>query len=201
MGSKGFGSIQAAPSQKARKFILAFKQYMDAHADLKDVNQFFDSHLSELDESLLKSLPLIFRDLTKNKKPKELSPIAAVFENFGAALYQFPLGDRALNIELGLIAHQLALKVFTRSAFPETWAGIQNNLGNAYSTRIRGERAENLEKAIAADELALQVYTRESFPVAWALAHNNIGLAYRDRILGERNTNFERAIESFELAL
>src|SRR3712207_7551430 len=41
-----------------------------------------------------------------------------------------------------------ALPIYTQEDFPEWWAGIQNNLGQAYRQRIRGEVAENLEEAI-----------------------------------------------------
>ncbi len=77
----------------------------------------------------------------------------------------------------------------------------QNNLANAYYSRIRGERAENLERAIAYYELALQVLTREQFPEQWATTQNNLGEAYRNRIRGERAENLEEAIRRYELAL
>ncbi|WP_414546638.1 hypothetical protein, partial [Nostoc sp. CCY0012] len=85
-----------------------------------------------------------------------------------------------------IAAYSAALEVYTRSAFPEKWAGTQNNLGNAYGERILGERAENIESAIAAFTYALEVYTRSAFPIDWAATQNNLGNAYRDRILGER---------------
>jgi len=193
MGSKGFGG-QPEPTEKSRQFILAFKKAMD-----EDTHQFFCSHLSDLNESLLKDLPLLFCELTKNKKEQYV--IAIMFGNFGLSLKQFPLGDRSLNMELGLMALQLVLKVFTRRAFPQDWAKIQNNLGAAYKNYIRGDRADNLEKAIATYELALQIYTREAFSKDWAGTQNNLGIAYIDRIRGDREDNLERAIAAYELAL
>ncbi len=73
----------------------------------------------------------------------------------------------------------------------------QNNLGNAYRSRIRGERADNLEKAIAAYNLSLEVYTRDAFPEDWAMTQNNLGTAYSDRIRGERADNLEKAIAAY----
>jgi tetratricopeptide (TPR) repeat protein len=198
MGSKGFGS-QVEPSQKSRQFMLAFKNHMATDQDLKNVHQFFSSHLSDLDESLLKDSPLLFRELTKNKK--ESYKVAATFGNFGTSVRHFPLGDRSLNLELSLTALQLVLKVFTRNSFPKDWALTQNNLGITYSERIRGERADNLEQAINSYELAIQFYTLKSLLQEWATTQNNLGNAYRNRIKGERADNIEQAIASYELAL
>ena len=201
MASKGFGGSHAESSKNARQFMLIFKKYMAANRDLKDVHQFFLSHLPELNESLLSSLPLIFRELTKNKKNQEQHQIAALFGVLGGSLIDFPLGDRALNLELSIAALQLVLKTVTRNSFPKGWAMTQNNLGEAYSNRIRGERADNIEQVIAFYELALQVYTRDAFPKDWAGTQNNLGNAYGNRIGGERADNIELAIASYELAL
>ncbi|MDX2256865.1 MAG: tetratricopeptide repeat protein [Pseudanabaenaceae cyanobacterium bins.39] len=201
MANKGFGGAKSGSSQSAKQFILKFQKYWEKNPDLKKAHQFFSSHLSELNESLLKSLPSIFRDLTKDKTSQEQYPIAVLFGNFGTVIRDFPLGDRALSLEFSITALQLILKVFTRSFYPEEWADTQNNLGNAYSDRIRGERADNIEQAIASYELALQVRTRDAFPEKWAMTKNNLGITYSDRIRGERADNIEQAIACYELAL
>jgi hypothetical protein len=84
---------------------------------------------------------------------------------------EFPLGNRALNLELAIAAYEAALAVYTREAFPEKWAMTQNNLGNAYQNRIRGgERADNEAGAGRRSHrppclriaFALAVYTRRT---------------------------------------
>ena len=60
----------------------------------------------------------------------------------------------------------------------EAWAGLQNNVGNAYQARLRGDHVKNLELAISAYEAATRVFTRESFPEKWALLQNNLGVAH-----------------------
>ena len=67
MANKGFGGAKSGSSQSAKQFILKFKKYWEANPDINKAHQFFSSHLPELNESLLKSLPSLFRDLTKNK--------------------------------------------------------------------------------------------------------------------------------------
>ncbi|MBK4732539.1 CHAT domain-containing protein [Oxynema sp. CENA135] len=116
-------------------------------------------------------------------------------------LYQFPLGNRANNLEIAIACYRAALHVYTRDAFPQQWATTQNNLGTAYSDRIRGERGENLEEAIACFRAALQVCTRDAFPQDWATTQYNLGNAYSDRIRGERGENLEEAIACYGGAL
>jgi tetratricopeptide (TPR) repeat protein len=201
MASKGFGGSKAEPSKNAMQFILAFKKYVLANPDLKDVREFFSSHLSEIDESLLSSLPLIFRELIKNKKPQEQFQIAVIFGNFGNFIREFPSGDRSLNLEMSISSSQLALKIFTRRDNPKEWAITQNNLGIAYRDRIRGERADNIELAISFFELSLRVYTHRDFPQDWAMTQTKLSHAYCGRIRGERANNIEQAIALCELAL
>ncbi|MDT9196553.1 CHAT domain-containing protein, partial [Limnospira sp. PMC 1042.18] len=110
-------------------------------------------------------------------------------------------GERADNIEQAIAALQAALKVYTRTAFPEDWARTQNNLGNAYLYRIKGDRAENIDRAIAAYQATLEVYTRTAFPEEWARTQMNLGNAYCDRIRGERADNIEQAIAALQAAL
>ncbi|MEG3990011.1 CHAT domain-containing protein, partial [Microcoleus sp. S28C3] len=104
-------------------------------------------------------------------------------------------------LERAIEFYQAALTVYTLEAFPEKWAGTQNNLANAYRDRINGSRAENLERAIEFYQAALTVYTLEAFPEKWARTQNNLAVAYSDRINGSRAENLERAIEFYEAAL
>ncbi|RAM51462.1 MAG: hypothetical protein C6Y22_13355, partial [Hapalosiphonaceae cyanobacterium JJU2] len=134
-------------------------------------------------------------------KPDEAEFLAAVVVEFSNLIQQFPLGDKASNMEIAITGYETALTVYTREAFPQQWATTQNNLGLAFGNRILGERANNLEYAIAAYKSALEVYTREAFPQDWAMTQNNLGLAFGNRILGERANNLEYAIAAYESAL
>ncbi|QKQ74658.1 CHAT domain-containing protein [Nostoc sp. TCL240-02] len=134
-------------------------------------------------------------------EPDAATSIAAVIGNFSNLIQQFPLGSKANNMEIAITGYEIALTVYTRSAFPENWATTQNNLGTAYGDRILGERAENIEEAIAAYSAALEVRTRSAFPENWATTQNNLGTAYGNRILGERAENIEKAIAAYSAAL
>jgi tetratricopeptide (TPR) repeat protein len=199
---KGFGQPKAVPTRNATQFIRTFaKCYAKAKGDERQVNQFLQANVAKLDESLLEALPHTFPKLVEDGLFDDRQGGASLFGNFGNAICEFPLGDRALNLELSIAAYQVALRVFTRHAFSEHWAGVQNNLGNAYGARIRGNRAENLERAIVAYELSLQVRTRDAFPKNWAATQNNLGTVYGFRIRGNRAENLERAIVAYKLSL
>ncbi|MFM7405753.1 MAG: CHAT domain-containing protein, partial [Cuspidothrix sp.] len=126
---------------------------------------------------------------------------AGVVGNFSNLIQQFPLGNKANNMEIGITGYEIALNVYTRHTSPENWATLQNNLGNAYSDRIRGDKAENLENAVKAYTAALEVYTRHDFPVDWAMTQNNLATAYWDRIRGDKAENLENAIAAYKKAL
>ncbi|NEP81183.1 MAG: CHAT domain-containing protein [Okeania sp. SIO3B3] len=127
--------------------------------------------------------------------------IATAIWGFSKCLNDFPLGNKADNMEIVIASCEAVLKVFTRESNPEIWATIQNNLGTAYSDKIRGDRAQNLEDSIAALNLALEVYTKKDFPMDWGMTQNNLGNTYCDRIRGNRAQNLENAIAAFNLAL
>ena len=127
--------------------------------------------------------------------------IVAVISNLSNLIQQFPLGNKASNMEITIAGYEIAFTIYTRSAFPVDWARTQHNLGAAYINRILGEKAENIERAIAAFEAALTIYTRDTFSVDWVMTQVNLGTAYGNRILGEKADNIERAIAAFEVAL
>ncbi|MET0095207.1 CHAT domain-containing protein [Limnospira platensis] len=161
----------------------------------------FRQNLDKLDLNLAQILTVWARGKFSQVNVKQAADIAAVIGNFANLIAQLPLGRRADNLEIAIAALELALEVYSYEAFPEQWATIQNNLGNAYHNRIKGERADNLERAIAALELALEVYSREAFPEDWAMTQNNLGNAYNNRIKGERADNLEKAVATYQLAL
>ncbi|MTJ07986.1 CHAT domain-containing protein [Anabaena sp. UHCC 0204] len=127
--------------------------------------------------------------------------IATNISIFSNLIQQFPLNNKANNMEIAITGYEIALTVFTRQTSSKNWAALHNNLAVAYWNRIRGDKAENLENAIAAYTAALEVYTHHDFPVDWAMTQNNLGLAYNDRIRGDEAENLENAIAAYTQAL
>ncbi|NJM23591.1 MAG: tetratricopeptide repeat protein, partial [Richelia sp. SM1_7_0] len=68
-----------------------------------------------------------------------------------------------------------------QETLPLQWARTQNNLANAYYSRIKGDKTENIEKAIFASENALKIFTKEALPTEWATTQNSFAAAYSDR--------------------
>ena len=159
--------------------LLAEQQYL--------LNPNFSEILQQVAENLI----------TEN--PDETANIVGLIENLSNHISQFPLGERANNIEIAIAGYQIVLS--HRQPRSEDWAMTQNNLGNAYYSRIRGDRAENIERAIASCTAALEVYTRHAFPEHWARTQNNLAAVYSARIRGDRAENIERAIASYTAAL
>ncbi|MFM6058147.1 MAG: tetratricopeptide repeat protein, partial [Microcystis aeruginosa] len=184
--AKGFGQ-SPTPTRKFKDFLLAFGDFYRKNPKYETkLQQFLKANINKLDDLLLDALPLVFTSLIADKSIDEREKIASLFENFAVTIDEFPLGDRATNLELSITAHNLSLKIYTRKDSPENWAQILNNLASTYSDRIRGDRAENLEKAIELYEQALEVRTREDSPEDWARILNNLAIAYSDRIRGDR---------------
>ncbi|MEO1146462.1 MAG: hypothetical protein AAFY26_12830, partial [Cyanobacteria bacterium J06638_22] len=161
----------------------------------------FKANLHRLDADLLNAIPTLFSELAANETQEQQRSIALDFVDFADRISEFPLGSRALNLEMSITCYELTLNILTREIFPEDWARVQNAIGVDYNNRIRGERTDNLERAIDAYQAALQVRTREAFPQDWAMTQNYLGTAYSYRIRGERADNLERAIDAYQAAL
>jgi CHAT domain-containing protein len=196
----GAEATGATGTEDAAQFLLETLQLVaDSDGDPTQIYPVWAQQQGRLNGAVLAVLPAMVAQLYENLEQR--TSTAAVLVTFGDGIQQFPLGDRSLNLELGIAAYEQALQVYTRDAFPQGWARTQHNLAAAYSNRIKGDRAESIERAIAAYEQALQVYTRAAFPQDWAMTQNNLALAYSDRIKGDRAESIERAIAAYEQAL
>lgn len=182
----------------------------DSNGDRKVVYPLLQANLVQLNEKLAEILHSWAMTILPQVELQEAKFIAATIGGFSNLMAQFPLGDKAKNLEIAITGYEIVVTVFTREASPNEWATTQNNLGNAYRNRIQDDladedrlavRADHLERAIACYEQALQIYTRKAFPQDWAMTQNNLGNAYRDRIQGDRAGNLERAIACYKQAL
>jgi len=172
-----------------------------SNGNFKVVYPLLQANLHKLNENFLQEF-CNWADTTLPKaEPKAVRGITLGIINFSTLLWQFPWGNRAINLEIALTGYEVATNIFSRDAFPEEWAQIQSNLAPAYRHRIKGDRADNLEKGIAACQQALQVFTHKAFPEKWATIQNNIGLLYGDRIKGDRAENLEKAIACYDAGL
>ncbi|MEH2457849.1 hypothetical protein [Nostoc sp.] len=168
------------------QFLLEILQAtVDSNGDAQVIHPLLAANTDKLNDIFTQLLRRWATNTLAEAEPETATYIAAVIGNFSVLISDFPLGSKASNMEIAITGYEIALTVYTRSAFPVDWATIQNNLGLAYSNRILGERVENIENAIAAYSAALEVRTSIAFPQQWATTQNNLGNAYCDRILGE----------------
>ncbi|MEG4059095.1 MULTISPECIES: hypothetical protein [unclassified Microcoleus] len=121
-------------------------------------------------------------------QPKLKKAIALFLISFCKMLWLFPLGNRAINLEIAIAGFEGSAKIFTREAYLQVWAQIQFDLAPAYRNRIWGDRSPNLEKALTACTNALQIYTRDTSPQEWAMVQNNLGLVYSRHLQNSNNS-------------
>ncbi|MBW4545761.1 MAG: CHAT domain-containing protein [Symplocastrum torsivum CPER-KK1] len=173
----------------------------DSNGNPQVVYPLLQENLDQLDDNFAQVLRSWASATLPEVEPKIAYDIAGSIGDFSALIQQFPLGNRASNLEIAIICNEIVTTVFTREAFPEDWARTQNNLGIEYRNRLRGERAENLEASIRCFLAALEVRTRDSLPEQWATTQNNLGGTFMYRLQGQRAENLEAAIRCFSAAL
>ncbi|AFY56490.1 hypothetical protein Riv7116_4051 [Rivularia sp. PCC 7116] len=140
-------------------------------------------------------------DAISESTTEEAEDITATIGIFSSLIQEFPLGQRANNLEIAIAGYEVVNCVFTASNYPEQWAATQYNLGNAYADRVSGQKAENIEKAIVCYQNGLQHHTRETYPYEWAMIQNNLGTAYSNRLKEDRTENLDKAIHHYQAAL
>lgn len=173
----------------------------ESDADSEAIYPLLLSHLDQLIEQLPKHLKEWAIKTFLTLEPEQQRQTAKDISNLSLLMRSFPLGNKAINIEIAIAGYEAAIQGLARESFPFDWAATQNNLGVAYCDRILGERSNNLECAIACFESALQIRTREMIPEEWANTCNNLGIAYKFRILGSHQQNLRTAIACHKKAL
>ncbi|NER27096.1 MAG: CHAT domain-containing protein [Symploca sp. SIO1C4] len=199
--AKGFGDQKISPQAYIKFLDKVLQATKESKGNKKVVYPLLQANLDKLDDNFAKELRRRVKVRRAEVRLSQESDIAAVIGNFSNLIVEFPRGSRANNIEIAIVCCQNALEIYTREAFPDSWAMAQMNLGNAYRDRIRGEKAQNLEDAITCFRHALEIYTRDAFPDHWAMTKMNFGAAYSDRIRGEKAQNLEDAIACYQNAL
>lgn len=127
--------------------------------------------------------------------------IAIFIATLGELFRDFPLGHKAINVEIAIASYEIATSFLTIETYPDYWAMLQNNFGKAYLERIKGGRKENIEQAISCFEGASKIHTAETNPELWAMLQNNLATAYVERIIGDKSKNLEKAVAFYERAL
>ncbi|MEH1821652.1 MAG: CHAT domain-containing tetratricopeptide repeat protein [Nostoc sp.] len=177
--------LQAVHNSKKNPDIL----YYILEANIDKINDGFPSELKKYIKNLFESNLL-------------LSEIIAVdIVNFSSFITNFLLGNTAINREIAIAGYEVSQSILTSQVFPQEWAVIKNQLGNAYRFRIKGDREENIELAIESQKAALKVFEQIDDSQKWADVKNNLGLAYLERAKENKEQNIELAISAFKETL
>ena len=121
----------------------------DSDNDSEVVYPLFARNIDKLDDIFAKVLRYRATNTFNRVKANEAESIATGIFYFWNLFLEFPLCNKAINMEIAIASYETVLKVYNQKAFPQQWAIIQNHLGIAYRQRIKGDRAENIEKAIS----------------------------------------------------
>ena len=186
--------LKQLQEQPYRRFLI---QVLQSQSNPQEVDSLLQANIDKLDDNFAQ----VLRSWATRTLSIKAVNIVVNICSFSSKIQEFPLGNKASNLEIAIAGYETALIVLTRERFEEGWASLQNNLANAYIDRLRGDKADNIEKAITACQQALQVYTQQRFPEEWATTQNTLGEAYRNRIKGDRGENLERAINAYQKAL
>jgi CHAT domain-containing protein len=192
--------LETDDEEEQLRFLLEVLQLI-ADGERQVVYSLLRKNLRLLHVELLEVLKSWVNNRYKEVDHDAQKSIAGVVGEFGNLIQDFPLGNKAENMELSISSYELALKIFNIKEDPEAWGAVQNSLAVAHNHRIRGDRAENLENAIAGYQSALQVCAREYSPIQWAMTQNNLAIAYLNRIKGDRAENLESSIRCCKSAL
>jgi len=194
------GQLSATP-QEYLTFLASVLQTVTYSPDFRGVYPLLRDNLDKLDQNFAQLLRQWAGSVLLGATSVETRRLGALIGNLSSGIGRFPLGNKANNLEIEIAGYETVAKVFTRSYFPQDWAMLQNNLGNAYSDRLKGDPAQNLEMAIACFKNALQVRTPQQYPEQWATLQNNLGSAYTDRLKGDPAQNLEMAVACYQNAL
>ncbi|NEO18435.1 MAG: tetratricopeptide repeat protein [Moorea sp. SIO4A5] len=142
------------------EFLLEVIQAIeDSRGDEQVVYPLLAANTDKINDRLAKLLHVVGTSILEKGEIYETALLLGYIGDLSTLIAQFPLGDKARNMEIAITGNKIVLTFFTREVCAEKWALTQNNLGGAYIDRRKGKKAQNIEQAIACYQQALRVYT------------------------------------------
>lgn len=186
----------------SRKFLnTALQATSDSTGNIKAIYPLLEANLDKLDQRLIILLNNWERSVLPTLTFDDAVGTAAAIIDFSKRLREFPLGNKADNIEIAIVCCQVGQRFFITNNFLEIWSLAQTILAFLYWERIEEDRAENIETSINLCREALRVRSYETDPQNWAEVQNILALAYRDRIRDDKAENLELSIIHLNNAL
>jgi CHAT domain-containing protein/tetratricopeptide (TPR) repeat protein len=195
------GEISNEPEEQLQFLLEVLQSVSDSNGNFQVVYPLLQKNLRLLNDDIVAVLRAwVSSTFAKVEEDKKRS-ITTDIGNFSDLICDFPLGNKAVNVELSIAGYEIILEMFAATKEPEIWPQFQNNLAIAYQNRILGDKAQNLEAAIAGYAAALEIYTKQDSPIQWASTQNNLAFVLTERILGDKAQNLEMAIAGCAAAL
>jgi CHAT domain-containing protein len=162
---------------------------------------FLLENLEKINEELLEDLRK-FRESNLLKLSDDRSVgFAYSLGTLSDILMDFRQGERRINVEMAIVALEIALQIYANVNDGKSWAAAQERLGRAYRNRIQGNPEDKAKKAIACYQEAIKVYNRNDFPLQWAACQYKIGVAYAEFSKPATRENLQQAFVYFDIAL
>jgi CHAT domain-containing protein len=129
------------------------------------------------------------RVLEKSVEFPQQEFLGAIYKELAAAYRKRIYDEPATNLKQAIHYYKQALGVITPEVSLKDWAGIQQGLGNVYSTLYwlnlnqqnhNAESDENFPEAIRCYEAVLQSLSPREFPQEWSMAQKGVGGLYLD---------------------
>ncbi|MDZ8188081.1 MAG: hypothetical protein RMX96_24910, partial [Nostoc sp. ChiSLP02] len=120
----------APTSDSQLEFLLQVLQATaDSGGDAKVIHPLLEANRENLDMNFAQILRSWAMATLPNLEIDTARSTVIDIINFSNRMWDFPLGNRANNLEIAITGYEIALTVFTRDRFPIDWAMTQNNLG------------------------------------------------------------------------
>ena len=176
-------------------FLQVLQLSLDSDANYELVYPVLQENLDKIDERLIAILHYM-------AEHNQLEASAAYgISGFSSLIQLFPLGNKAVNIEIAIAGYEIASSVYAEENYMDVWGAVQWRMADAYFERIKGKRADNLEKAIDICLNTLKSIPRELSAKLWANIQLSLGNVYIYRIKGDKAENLEISINTFNQAL
>ena len=102
-----------------------------SNGNQEEIYSFLERNYDKLNIDFLYTLKVYAEKYLKSEK-LDKSHLAGVIFNFSGLIQKFPLGDRAMNLEIALTGYEIALEVYTTEDFSKHRANTLANLAVVY---------------------------------------------------------------------
>ena len=136
--------------------------FLKAISQNQDIYPLLVEHLDKLDCTFASEL----RNFASSKfanQPAKAASIANIIVKFCNLIANFEQGSHETNLEIAIAGYESALKVISREAFPQVWAGIQQSLIGAYQQRqyISSQAISELKENTSQNKIQINDLTEQ----------------------------------------